>query len=55
LPPRRFTSRLLTLGIDLPTILAESRKYALGLVVGTQTLGEFPVNMRDGCGSALLI
>src|SRR5947209_2292417 len=31
-----------TLGIDLPTILAESRKYALGLVVGTQTLSGLP-------------
>src|SRR5205085_11508004 len=31
-----------TLGIDLPTILAESRKYALGLVVGTQTLSGIP-------------
>jgi hypothetical protein len=31
-----------TLGIDLPTILAESRKYALGLVVGTQTLDGLP-------------
>jgi hypothetical protein len=31
-----------TLGIDLPTILAESRKYALGLVVGTQTLAGLP-------------
>jgi hypothetical protein len=31
-----------TLGIDLPTILAESRKYALGVVVGTQTLAGLP-------------
>ncbi len=31
-----------TLGIDLPTILGEARKYALGLVVGTQTLAGIP-------------
>lgn len=31
-----------THGIDFPTILAESRKYALGLVVGTQTLAGLP-------------
>jgi hypothetical protein len=31
-----------SLGIDLPTILAESRKYALGLAVGTQTLAGIP-------------
>jgi DNA helicase HerA-like ATPase len=31
-----------THGVDFPTILAESRKYALGLVVGTQTLAGLP-------------
>lgn len=29
-------------GIDFPTILAESRKYALSLVIGTQTLSQLP-------------
>jgi hypothetical protein len=44
-----------SLGIDFPTILAESRKYALGLVIGTQTLAGLPgptvKAMFGNCGS----
>jgi type IV secretory pathway TraG/TraD family ATPase VirD4 len=29
-------------GVDFPTILSESRKYRLGLVLGTQTLAQLP-------------
>lgn len=29
-------------GVDFPTILAESRKYALSLTIGTQTLSQLP-------------
>jgi hypothetical protein len=29
-------------GVDYATILSESRKYKLGLVIGTQTLSQFP-------------
>jgi hypothetical protein len=29
-------------GVDYPTILSESRKYRLGLVLGTQTLAQLP-------------
>jgi len=28
--------------VDFPTILAESRKYALSLTIGTQTLSQLP-------------
>lgn len=31
-----------THGMDLPTILSESRKYALSLTIGTQTLHQLP-------------
>ena len=31
-----------THGVDFPTILAESRKYALSLTIGTQTLSQLP-------------
>lgn len=31
-----------THGMDLPTILSESRKYALSLTIGTQTLSQLP-------------
>lgn len=31
-----------THGVDFPTILAESRKYALALTLGTQTLSQLP-------------
>jgi type IV secretory pathway TraG/TraD family ATPase VirD4 len=31
-----------THGVDFPTILAESRKYALSLTIGTQTLAQLP-------------
>ena len=31
-----------THGVDFPTILSESRKYALSLIVGTQTLAQLP-------------
>jgi len=31
-----------TLGIDFPTILAESRKYGMGLTIGSQTLASLP-------------
>src|SRR5207237_476166 len=29
-------------GVDFPTILSESRKYALSLTIGTQTLSQLP-------------
>ena len=29
-------------GVDFPTILSEARKYALALVIGTQTLNQLP-------------
>src|SRR5688572_33206960 len=29
-------------GMDLPTILSESRKYALSLTIGTQSLAQLP-------------
>src|SRR5438552_3101955 len=31
-----------THGVDFPTILSESRKYALSLTIGTQTLSQLP-------------
>jgi len=31
-----------THGVDFPTILSESRKYALSLIIGTQTLSQLP-------------
>jgi len=31
-------------GVDFPTILSESRKYALALTIGTQTLSQLPDN-----------
>ena len=31
-----------THGVDFPTILSESRKYALSLIIGTQTLAQLP-------------
>jgi TraM recognition site of TraD and TraG len=31
-----------TAGIDLPTILSESRKYRLGLVIGAQAISQYP-------------
>src|SRR5438067_5972025 len=31
-----------THGVDFPTILSESRKYALSLTIGTQTLAQLP-------------
>jgi hypothetical protein len=31
-----------TYGVDFPTILSESRKYALSLTIGTQTLSQLP-------------
>jgi type IV secretory pathway TraG/TraD family ATPase VirD4 len=34
---QNFTHR-----VDFPTILAESRKYALSLTIGTQTLSQLP-------------
>lgn len=33
-----------THGVDFPTILSESRKYALSLTIGTQTLSQLPEN-----------
>ena len=34
-----------THGVDFPTILSESRKYALSLTVATQTLSQFPTDL----------
>jgi hypothetical protein len=34
-----------THGVDFPTILSESRKYALSLTIGTQTLSQLPEKM----------
>jgi hypothetical protein len=33
-------------GVDYATILSESRKYKLGLVIGTQTLSQLPESTR---------
>jgi len=44
-----------THGVDFPTILSESRKYALSLTIGTQTLSQLPSNtlaaVFGNCGS----